>query len=286
MGLITCPDCGKEISDAAPACIQCGRPMQGLPQRITAPQRRDMAEHVEKVPESPGLGSCAHCGSTDVKLCSYVYSAGLSLSSSSTEMVGIGIGGSGALGLGLASASRDGMSQTHLSMVAEPPPTALVIPMRYWRTVGCGLILPFLVGVITTNGPMFAFACVIGVPVGLILDTAKNNESKRKNAEMEAFWQQRREEWEDSVICMRCGKKTDVLDRQLRTVEDELAMDEAQVAEAQWAAELANQRLIATEDLLEHVSSQPTEVDTCPACEASNPSGWRYCQECGAARRG
>jgi hypothetical protein len=26
MPLITCPDCGKQISDAAPACIQCGRP--------------------------------------------------------------------------------------------------------------------------------------------------------------------------------------------------------------------------------------------------------------------
>lgn len=28
MPLITCPDCKKEISDAAPACIHCGRPMQ------------------------------------------------------------------------------------------------------------------------------------------------------------------------------------------------------------------------------------------------------------------
>ena len=27
MGLTTCPDCGKSISDQAPACLQCGRPM-------------------------------------------------------------------------------------------------------------------------------------------------------------------------------------------------------------------------------------------------------------------
>jgi len=26
MALVTCPDCGKQISDAAPACIHCGRP--------------------------------------------------------------------------------------------------------------------------------------------------------------------------------------------------------------------------------------------------------------------
>lgn len=27
MPLIQCPDCGKDISDSAPACINCGRPM-------------------------------------------------------------------------------------------------------------------------------------------------------------------------------------------------------------------------------------------------------------------
>lgn len=27
MALVPCPDCGREVSDAAPACPQCGRPM-------------------------------------------------------------------------------------------------------------------------------------------------------------------------------------------------------------------------------------------------------------------
>lgn len=27
MGLIQCPDCGKQISDSAPTCISCGRKM-------------------------------------------------------------------------------------------------------------------------------------------------------------------------------------------------------------------------------------------------------------------
>ena len=27
MPLITCPDCGTEVSDQAPACVKCGRPM-------------------------------------------------------------------------------------------------------------------------------------------------------------------------------------------------------------------------------------------------------------------
>ena len=36
MPLIQCPDCGKGISDAAPACINCGRPMNNSP-RSSAP---------------------------------------------------------------------------------------------------------------------------------------------------------------------------------------------------------------------------------------------------------
>ena len=28
MGLIKCPECGKEISDMAQSCPNCGRPMQ------------------------------------------------------------------------------------------------------------------------------------------------------------------------------------------------------------------------------------------------------------------
>jgi len=28
MALITCPDCGKQLSDQAASCIQCGRPMK------------------------------------------------------------------------------------------------------------------------------------------------------------------------------------------------------------------------------------------------------------------
>ena len=34
MVMIDCPDCGNSVSDSAPACIHCGRPMQGA----SAPQ--------------------------------------------------------------------------------------------------------------------------------------------------------------------------------------------------------------------------------------------------------
>lgn len=33
MALVTCPDCGTQISDQAPACPKCGRPLQAQPQQ-------------------------------------------------------------------------------------------------------------------------------------------------------------------------------------------------------------------------------------------------------------
>lgn len=31
MPLVKCPDCGKEVSDQAPTCPQCGRPLKAQP---------------------------------------------------------------------------------------------------------------------------------------------------------------------------------------------------------------------------------------------------------------
>lgn len=44
MALITCPDCGGSVSDAAPACIHCGRPMAAaLPAFAPPPPADPMA---------------------------------------------------------------------------------------------------------------------------------------------------------------------------------------------------------------------------------------------------
>lgn len=40
MPLIKCPDCGKEISDTAPACIGCGRVMASPPSVKTAAETK------------------------------------------------------------------------------------------------------------------------------------------------------------------------------------------------------------------------------------------------------
>jgi uncharacterized membrane protein YvbJ len=39
MALISCPECGKEISDKAFACPHCGNPMNPQPQQVQKPQQ-------------------------------------------------------------------------------------------------------------------------------------------------------------------------------------------------------------------------------------------------------
>ena len=56
MALIACPDCGKQISDAAPLCIGCGRPMAGATAPATGP-----LPAVARALVPSGL-SCPKCG--------------------------------------------------------------------------------------------------------------------------------------------------------------------------------------------------------------------------------
>lgn len=37
MALIKCPECGKDVSDKAPACIHCGYPLQGQQSAVSSP---------------------------------------------------------------------------------------------------------------------------------------------------------------------------------------------------------------------------------------------------------
>ena len=53
MALISCPECGKEISDKAFACPHCGNPMNSQPQQIPQPQQEEFL-------------CCPKCGSREL----------------------------------------------------------------------------------------------------------------------------------------------------------------------------------------------------------------------------
>lgn len=45
MPLVPCPDCGREISDTAPACVHCGRPMAPARAPVEVPPRASGRPH-------------------------------------------------------------------------------------------------------------------------------------------------------------------------------------------------------------------------------------------------
>lgn len=65
MPLITCPDCSNQVSDSAPTCPQCGRPMQSRPiQRggiMQAPPGMRFCASC-KQPVDVNVKVCPHCG--------------------------------------------------------------------------------------------------------------------------------------------------------------------------------------------------------------------------------
>ena len=48
MALISCPECGKQISDQAPACIHCGYPLPKQPTAPAAPPSPDRFSVVDR----------------------------------------------------------------------------------------------------------------------------------------------------------------------------------------------------------------------------------------------
>ncbi len=66
MALVKCPDCGGKVSDQAPACPHCGRPMKATtPARAASPNRQGLTKcpkckkMVTPVVTSVGGGSCS-----------------------------------------------------------------------------------------------------------------------------------------------------------------------------------------------------------------------------------
>ena len=60
MPLVSCPDCGKAISDAAPLCIGCGRPMNAAARAQAAAVAHAPTDIPEEIPRS-GY-ACPKCG--------------------------------------------------------------------------------------------------------------------------------------------------------------------------------------------------------------------------------
>ena len=83
MAMIDCPECGKQISDKAPACNNCGVPIaqqqtpvtspvqqiqqQPIQQPIQQPYQQPL-QNVQQASFPPGGLTCRKCGSTNVNV--------------------------------------------------------------------------------------------------------------------------------------------------------------------------------------------------------------------------
>ena len=120
MPLVECPDCRKQVSDAAPACIHCGRPLARTDQIAAGGTLKDRPGARGQLSEGHDAPArvlyCPQCGSDDVRKLSIVHSGGLTHVATGT----IG-GGSANHHLGLGLAATFGTHTTDLARQAAPP---------------------------------------------------------------------------------------------------------------------------------------------------------------------
>src|SRR6476620_4881020 len=106
MPLITCPDCDKRHSDAAPACPECGRPNTLLASAVntsaTPPAYAPPAPVPPDVRYSQGVIAprlaCPQCGSPDVRKLSLIFREGTSHIQTNTGGAVYGHGGGAVIG--------------------------------------------------------------------------------------------------------------------------------------------------------------------------------------------
>lgn len=128
MPLVACPDCKEKISDAAPACIHCGRPSQrhAAPQEPVAAMENLFASipfFAEPATAAVTVGHggrppCPRCGSPQVRSLKAIYSGGIS-ESHTTGTFHADLNGDGRRERGRTSHTT--RSQTAASRAASPP---------------------------------------------------------------------------------------------------------------------------------------------------------------------
>lgn len=91
MALITCPDCGKQVSDQATSCIGCGRPLRAAPaKQPTAGSAKATEKGVQRAKWKYDLGNAI--GGIGVAIGIVVMIAGSTIGGLVTMLVIGGIG--------------------------------------------------------------------------------------------------------------------------------------------------------------------------------------------------
>lgn len=206
MALIECPDCGRQVSDAASACPQCGRPIAALPGTAPVASAKlgppSQASAVAEREDQPGTWRCSGCGAIGAfRKFSVIFEEGTHSISTSTSGVGVGLSGGG-VGVGVAGGRTKGSQQSDLARrVAPPAPKTSQNDeeLRHASTIGC--LMPFVAAVLAYVAFSFSTAfwvLVVASIAGLAWIALKSNEANADLPTRTAAWQRK-------FLCTRCG---------------------------------------------------------------------------------
>lgn len=202
MPLTRCPDCAREISDLAPACVYCGRP------RVDGQKPTSASTSTKGVPQSL---NCPQCGSLDVQRLALVHAGGITSFHGEISSIGIGAGSNG-LGVGGGVSELSGSQQSNLSKIAAPPATKVSGCQAKTVSLVFGWFAAFIVLSIVLSalsvpvGPGFVVAWVLASVVAIVaakrtqLDDPKVAEWNRTE------YPKLLARWERSFMCGRCGQ--------------------------------------------------------------------------------
>lgn len=191
MPLVTCPDCGKQVSDAAPACVGCGRPMDGISASTT---RSALVAAGQE-----DSWRCPQCGGSEFKKFSLLYDENRSVLNSKTKALGVGYG-PGGLGVGVGGATTSGVSMSDLAKRVAPPNRAEMA--KNDDSVALGMIVAFVIAFLVYATVSLGWAVIafvvsaFGAALVLGLRQAPAVETRYKAAFSK---------WSNSYLCLRCG---------------------------------------------------------------------------------
>ena len=190
MPLVTCPDCEHRISDAAPLCIHCGRPMTAV---ASVDEARTvhvaLSGGVQPQLQATSEFACPRCRSEDTRKLSLVYRDGTAVVSGRTA--GLGAAGDG---MGAGVARSDGVHRSLAAIGAAPPePVGTVGALALLFVAAIMVVVALTTGAYLVPGGLAALAGVAG---GLWYRGAHRHNTLVYPAER---WR-----WEHSYRCNRC----------------------------------------------------------------------------------
>lgn len=205
MPLIACPECGKQISNAAAQCIGCGHPMTTVA-TVAGPRYTPAVTSggIDKLRREQATAAgviCPNCGGENTAKLSLVHAEGTSRLSGSTSSTGIGVAG-GHMGLGITSGSVNAIQQSQLSKALAPPTEKSTIGVK----IGAAIVSWFLLIVgLNVWVPVFPGALdwlvssVAAIGIGAAMP---EGDAGRWNREE---YPKLKRKWERSLLCRRCG---------------------------------------------------------------------------------